>query len=148
MEKPVYNLRTSPNGLRYFFESVSDEKIIKKVIVFAQMDEDKMLYQLIFGNQLPNNEIDVMTVDDNQDREMILSTIISCIEQFFEKYPEKFVSFSGSTSSRNRLYRAVITKYLANDEPKYNIWGYNSDEDLEPFQKNHHYIGFIIQKKK
>ena len=52
----------------------------------------------------------------------------------------------GSTKSRTRLYQIAISKYLAELEHKYSIWGF-IDDHFEYFTKGNNYDGFIIGRK-
>lgn len=59
MEKPTYIFEPSENYLRFDFESRSEEKQIKKVILYVKSPDDDTFYQLIFGDLLPNGKVDV-----------------------------------------------------------------------------------------
>lgn len=151
MEKPVYPINTFENGLYHFFDSVSDNIVTKKVVAFSPSTENEQIYRLVFGDLLPNGNIDVYGSSQNKDMELILSTVIKAIESFFVYHPEKIISFAGSTPARTRLYRAVINKFIDNlenqPELSYKIYGFTDDNEIEPFQKDKIYIGYLIHKK-
>ena len=107
-----------------------------------------MLYSLVFGNVGENGEIDVYSTNaNNENMKVILGTVISTIETFFNHHPDKIITFTGSTPARTRLYRAVISKFIDNQELSYNIYGFSADGKVEIFQKHESYIGYFIQKK-
>ncbi|MFN3562782.1 MAG: DUF6934 family protein, partial [Chloroherpetonaceae bacterium] len=56
MEKPSYNFEVSNNGLIFSFESVSREKVIKKVVVYEPLIDE--LYHMGFGDLVEDNTID------------------------------------------------------------------------------------------
>ncbi len=147
MEKPTYSVKVSDDGFSYFFDSISESQTIKKAVKYLPTNGNSELYQLMFGNILPDGEIDVFAVSNNDDMELILSTVISSVELFFDKFPDKIIGFSGSTPARTRLYRAAIAKFAQNKELAYHIFGLTDSDELEIFDKNHSYSGYIIQKK-
>jgi hypothetical protein len=147
MEKPTYNVKSSDDGLKYFFESINDDKIIKKVVAYLPSAESPNLYQLIFGDLLPNGEIDVFANSNNQDMRIVLTTVVGTIAEFFEKNPRKTVAFTGSTNSRTRLYRAAIAKFIQTTELYYQVLGILEDDSIEIFNPNHQYYAYLIKQK-
>ncbi|NBB22304.1 hypothetical protein GVN20_23315 [Runella sp. CRIBMP] len=141
MEKPIYNIESSSDRLLYEFESNSDHKMIKKAVVYLPIKQDPNLYELIFGDLQDDGTIDVQTVSNNQDIVLILNTVIKTLYHFFELYPSKTVIFTGSSASRNRLYRAVISKLI---NEKFDIFGITFDDEIELFVPNKNYFAFQI----
>ena len=133
-----------------FIDSVSDNVVTKKVVAFSPSSENEQIYRLVFGDLLPNGNIDVYSSSQNKDMELILSTVIKAIESFFVYHPENVISFAGSTPARIRLYRAVINKFIDHLEnpPKlsYKIYGFTDENQIESFQKDKTYIGYLIHK--
>jgi hypothetical protein len=147
MEKPVYPITASDQGLKYSFDITNNERVIVKVITFTPVEASFDLYEMVFGTLMPNGKVDVLTVDGDHHLEKIISTVISSLLQFLELNPNTSVFFSGSTPARNRLYRAVITKVTSATELPYQIWGFTTEDNLEVFDKSHHYTGYIIHGK-
>ena len=141
MEKPIYNIESSSDRLLYEFESNSNHKIIKKAVVYLPIKQSPNLYELIFGDLQDDGTIDVQTVSNNQDIVLILNTVIKTLYHFFELYPSKTVIFTGSSASRNRLYRAVISKLI---NEKFDIFGITFDDEIELFVANKNYFAFQI----
>jgi hypothetical protein len=112
MEKPTYPIETSENGYWHEFESISDQKIIKKAVGFYPYRNDESLVELVFGDIQPDGSLNVYQVSNNNDMPIIIATVIQTIYRFLELYPDKTVTFIGSSTARNRLYRAVISKIL------------------------------------
>ncbi len=75
--------------------------------------------------------------------ESVLATVIQAIQVFLAFRPKAKVLFMGSTKTRNRLYRAVISKSYQQTERIYEIHGINNWEN-EPFEKNKDYEAFLI----
>ena len=147
MEKPVYNIETSPDGLYHIFESIGNAKTIKKLAVYIPDENRPEMYHLVFGDLKDDDSIDVFAISNNQDMKIILSSVIRTLPVFFEKNPDKKVFFTGSTDSRTRLYRATIAKLLHEAELYYHIYGLLDDGTLEPFVKSNYYKGYLIEKK-
>jgi hypothetical protein len=147
MNKPTYNVKASEDGLSYYFESINDERKIQKIIAYLPTENNADLFQLIFGDLTSEGMIDVLTVSNNQDRDIVLITVVSSLAKFFENYPDKTVVFSGSTESRTRLYRATIAKFIETTELYYQVFGIFDDDTAELFNKNHSYYAYLIQKK-
>jgi hypothetical protein len=146
--KPLYKIDTFQDGLYHFFDSIDEGLTTQKVVAFKQSEENDLLYSLVFGNVGDNGEIDVHSTNaSNENMKIILGTVISTIEIFFKHHPDRIITFTGSTPARTRLYRAVISKFIDNQELSYNIYGFSTDGKVEIFQKHESYIGYFIQKK-
>lgn len=147
MEKPIYDIETSPDGLYHMFESIGSQRNTRKMVVYVP-DENKVdLFHLIFGDITDEYTLDVYAISNNQDMKMILTSVIQTLHAFFELNPTKKVFFTGSTDARTRLYRATISKLVEKTELLYNIYGLLEDDSTEPFSKSTYYKGYFIEKK-
>lgn len=146
MNKPHYQYQTSADGQYYFFESIG-KNTIPKVVGYILRDEASQLVELVFGDLIDDQRIDVMAVSDNQDLALVITTVIGTLADYLERFPEKTVYFQGSTPSRTRLYRAAIAKSLSQIEHLYEVFGILPNDQLEIFNKGHHYQAYIIRKK-
>jgi hypothetical protein len=142
MDKSAYPFKVIDNGNRFEFESVSSVKTIQKVIQYKELEVDN-LFNLALLDIDENGIHSDIVVSDNGDMESVLSTVIQTIQVFLALHPEAKVLFIGSTKTRNRLYRAVISKYYQQTERIYEIHGINNWEN-EPFEKNKDYEAFLI----
>jgi hypothetical protein len=148
MEKPSYKINSSANGLWYEFDSISEEKTIRKAVgYYLYSENDREYAELSFGDIKPNGNIDLKIASDNKDMVVVLSTVIMTLYNFFELYPQKTVVFTGSSSSRNRLYRAIIAKLFDEGKEYFDIFGLNFDGSIENFQINKDYLAFQINLK-
>lgn len=146
MEKPTYHIESSLDAEWHFFKSISQQKIIEKAVVFNQVDKENGIYELIFGD-LEDGLVNVKNVSDNQDMHLILATVVKTIYLFFERNPQKTVSFMGSSDSRNRLYRAIISKFAISVSSNFEVFGTNFDGIDELFIENKDYFAFKIKLK-
>ncbi len=148
MEKPIYAIEKSSKGLWYEFESVSNDRTIKKVVCYYPFKANPDLFELSFGDLEDDGTINVFAVSNNRDMALILNTVIGTLDLFFELYPQKSVLFTGSSESRNRLYRAAISKALQSSySQKYQVLGIGYDDQPEFFEENKNYFAFQISLK-
>ena len=146
MDKPTYQLKESSDGYWYEFDSISNDKIIRKAIGYYESKHDKNAVELAFGD-LNGEKLDVTVVSDNKDFLTIINTVIVTVYRFLELYPEKNVSFMGSTNARNRIYRAIIAKLYDENDSEFDIYGLTYENELEKFVPNKDYFSFQIFKK-
>jgi hypothetical protein len=144
MEKPHYVIRSSSDGFWYEFDSISDDRTIKKAVAYYPYSEE--IYQLVFGT-LINDSIDTLDNSNNQDMTKVLSTVIQTVIYFLEVYPDNSVIFTGSTPARTRLYRATISKLLENLGETYLVQGILPNFDIEIFNSSTSYYAYLISKK-
>jgi hypothetical protein len=148
MEKPNYKITSSEDGLWNEFESISEEKIVKKAIGYYLFTENKVEFaELSFGDITESGAIDLKVVTDNKDFIFVIGTVITTLYRFFELYPQKTVVFTGSSSSRNRLYRAIISKLFEEGSKYFEILGITFEGETENFKKNKDYLAFQISIK-
>ncbi len=142
MEKPSYDFEVSNDNLVFSFESISETKIIKKIVVYEPLINE--LYHMGFGDLDSFGTIDYKVKSANKDMEMVISTVVQTMFLFFEKYPNKRVVFSGSNEIRTRLYRSIISKFIEKAELYFIIEGFKTDGTQEIFRKNEEYYAFLI----
>lgn len=143
------SLLISADALEFKFISEGPKGKIQKVVQFIATS-DAGIYNLAFGDLLPNGGVDDHIKDDNQDRNKILATVAATIYEFTARYPEKMVFFTGSTLGRTRLYRIALTTNSRELEEDYEIYGVNLVRGAyfaEPFVKMKEYSGLLIKRK-
>ncbi|NII28872.1 hypothetical protein HB364_27590 [Pseudoflavitalea sp. X16] len=142
-------LLISGDALEFKFNSIGPKGEISIVVQFAETD-DPGIYNLAFGNLLPDGCIDDHVKNDNRDRNKILATVAAAIYEFSFRRPEKLIFFTGSTSARTRLYRMAITNNLIELSIDFEIYGVNLINNTfwaETFEKAKEYYGFVIKRK-
>ena len=120
------------------------------IIIQFLETSDPGVYNLAFGNLLPNGNIDDKVKNANDDRNKVLATIAMAIFAFTLKYPGAHVFFTGSTPERTRLYRMALTINLAELSADFDIFGVHISRFgycTEKFEKNKTYQGFLIKRK-
>jgi hypothetical protein len=143
MNKPVYPIETTKDGLWYEFDSISNEKIIRKAVAFYNNPINPQKMELVFGDLLQDGTIDVFAKSNNKDMNFVLLTVAYILDYFFELYPSKCVIFMGSTPARNRIYRVLIAK-LSMQRPSIRAFGITFDDNIVPFEPNQDYFSYQI----
>ena len=147
MKREVYERSTIADDFSVFeFYSEGPKGSILKRAAFFETNVENVC-SLEFGCVNEDNEIDVTTISDNNDRDIILATLASIIKQYTSKYPHRWIEFSGSTPSRTRLYRMAIGLNLEELSKEFLIFGLSGGQ-LIPFSKNMKASRFIVKRKK
>lgn len=147
MSLPQYNITADENSHIFYFISIGKKGKIEKVVIYEETDVEGV-FNLGFGDKNPiTGGLDDLIVTNNGDTEKVLATVVTTLYTFTKNYPFAVIYIEGSSPSRNRLYRLLITKYLDLAEQDFNIYGVLSNEAVVPFIPNSEYIAFIIQRK-
>ncbi len=129
--------------VQYEFKSVSKEKVVKKIVEYVLIDKNISLYNLALLD-VDKGGVSDISVTDNKDMPKIMATVYQTLVDFFVTNPGAKVAFRGNTASRNRLYRAVIGKLVAMQEPGFRIFGF-VDGNFSAFQNDLEYEAYLIQ---
>ena len=97
LNKSFYPYQLSEDSLRFYFQSISDRKIIDKIVQYSPIPENETIYQLSFGDLQEDGKLDFLSVSDNNDTNMVLTTVIQTMFRFFELNPNKGVVLLGVT---------------------------------------------------
>lgn len=146
MNEPSYPFSRVEDRFVFEFESISNTKIVKKLVEFRLIDANMALYNLALVDIMSDGTASDLSVSNNQDMPKVLATVFRALLYFFDKNPQSKVLIQGSTKSRTKLYQMAIVKYLSEIEHKFSIWGF-IEEDFENFVKGKNYEGFIIGQK-
>ncbi|MES2701583.1 MAG: hypothetical protein V4649_03040 [Bacteroidota bacterium] len=148
MHNEKYDCLANRNFLNYEFESYGPKGSIKKVVRFSPQNADGITYfNLGFGDlNTATGEIDDLSISDNKDKDIVLSTIASIVIDFTSVFPDIMVYAKGSTSSRNRLYQMGIAANLEEITALVEVFGFK-DNTWKPFEKNINYEAFIVLRK-
>ena len=109
MHHTPYDYSKDKSSKWYYFNS-QGKRIIKKAVAFSRT-KLKGVYNLGFGDLLPDGEIDDMTISNNGDISKIFATIIDIVQDFTRVYPSAKVNFYGNTKRRTALYNRMIRTY-------------------------------------
>ncbi len=147
MKLDRYELKAGDKLTTFEFLSEGTKGKVIKVIQFQEMNYTD-LYNLAFGDKsLQTGEIDDKVVTDNGDSEKVLATVVAAVYAFADKYPEKWIYATGSTSARTRLYRMGINKYFEMVSEDFEIMGVIEGE-WEEYEKGKDYQAFAARRKK
>jgi hypothetical protein len=128
------------------FTSQGPKGQIPKLVKYSETNL-KDMYNLAFGDKdTKTGRINDTIISNNGDSDMILSTVVSTVYAFTDKYPDAWVFATGSTKARTRLYRMGITKYITEIKKDFQVFGLRDDE-WEKFEKEVEYEAFLVKRK-
>ena len=146
MRLKYYDLKADEIFMSFQFTSEGPQGKIVKLIQYTQIGKDDV-YNLAFGDKdLETEEINDVVVSDNKDMEKVLATVVASVFTFTTWYPHAWIFIEGSTESRTRLYRMVISLYFEELKTHFSIFGY-SNNDWSEFKKQQNYSAFLIKRK-
>jgi hypothetical protein len=143
-------LLVSNDYLVYEFLSIGPKGSIRKIIEFTRSEYDD-IFNLGFGTKKEDGSFDDLARDNNNDRNKILATVAYVLRVFFDKYPNKWVYFTGSTRERTRLYRIAITHNIEELSVDFEIVGTFTAEHRYnhiPFEKGVNFFAFLVRPKR
>lgn len=147
VKQPKYHLTAEKELTIFQFISEGPKGNISKLIEFTETNLNGF-FNLAFGDMdKVTSKLDDKVITNNNDTEKVLATIVSAVYAFTDKYPDAWVYATGSTTSRTRLYRMGIAKYLEEIINDFYIFG-QLDDDWHEFDKNVNYDGFVVKRKK
>lgn len=131
----------------YFFYSDGPKGTIKKVVKFVKASDNPVVFNLGFGDEDPlSGEVSDLNVTDNKDRDIVLATVASTINDFCECYGNNYIYAQGSTLARTRLYQMGIARLLEEIVVDFEIFGLK-DGGFEIFQQNVNYKAFLVKRR-
>ncbi len=146
MRHEVYEDLDVKEDLSVFeFSSIGVHGIILKRVEFMATGLNDV-FNLGFGDIGTDGEINDHSVSDNGDRNKVLATVVHTIFKYTERYPDRFIFFTGSSKGRNRLYRMAIDLNLDELLTLFDIFIFVGD-DIMPFMKNTEATSFLLKRK-
>ena len=147
MNLPHYNYLISYDFTDYKFYSEGPKGKITKVVRYTKIEENPDLYNLAFGDEQHDSwEINDSVITNNNDRDLVLSTVANTVIDFTNYYGECNIVAKGSTTSRTRLYQIGISGLLEEISIYFYVYGLK-DDIWHDFQKNVNYEAFLIKRK-
>jgi len=147
MNLPHYNYLISYDFTDYKFYSEGPKGKITKVVRYTKIEENPDLYNLAFGDEQQDFwEINDSIITNNNDRDLVLSTVANTVIDFTNYYGECNIVAKGSTTSRTRLYQIGISGLLEEISIYFYVYGLK-DDIWHDFQKNVNYEAFLIKRK-
>lgn len=77
----------------------------------------------------------------------VLRTVVSTLDIFFKKHPEKMVHITGSDKARNNYYQKLVKDYGKQITMRYSVRGCNLGK-IEDFQPGKPYEFILVSLKK
>lgn len=147
MEERKYPFNFVNQELRYEFWSHSEDKKIKKIVIFTKVGfEEDNFYNLALLDELPNGELSDISESRNNDMKIILATVFGITNDFLSKNPNAIVVFKGSDERRQRLYRIALNSELEKLQDFFYISGVIDNEYFN-FDATLNYDYYLIEKR-
>src|SRR5688572_25534860 len=105
------DMKSGSDFSSFEFTSEGHNGSIRKKVLFTPTALPNV-HNLAFGDVNEKGELDDLTISNNGDRNKILATILKVVERYTNRFPERYISFRGSTEHRTRLYRMAISLHL------------------------------------
>lgn len=98
------------------------------------------MFSLGLGDELSDGTLSDITITDNKDMEIVIGSVAFAITIFLRTFPERSVFIRGSTDSRTRLYRIILSHSKNEIMSRFSMYGllYTSDRP---------YTAFLIRTK-
>jgi hypothetical protein len=146
MELSQYDWETNDALSEFLFTSTGHKGRIKKRIRIQERGLEDV-YNIAFGDLLDGTDkLDDYNISNNGDWQKVLATVAGAIYQYTEKYPERWIYAVGITTSRTRLYRMGLTKYLDQIKNDFELFGFINGQWQE-FEKGINYEAFLARRK-
>lgn len=147
MNEESYQFIKEPEVFYYEFFSEGPNGKIRKIVQFQQLSKEEEIFNLGFGDfDEQNQDIDDLSVSNNQDTQKVLTTVAKTVMDFIQQHPKAIVLAKGSTLSRTRLYQMDILKFWNEIEHLFDVKAFNGRE-WQPFEKGKNFESFFIVKK-
>lgn len=109
------------------FTSIGRNGPIAKRISFTTTELENV-YNLSFGDIGKDGDTNDFTVSNNGDRNKILATIFKVVDEYTERYPNRWIYIIGSTIERTRLYRMAIGVNIEELSQIFDIYALTNEE--------------------
>jgi hypothetical protein len=96
MKYEVYgNIEATDDFDVFEFNSIGQRGTIRKRVAFTETEKSN-IYNLAFGEVDEADEMNDYSVSDNGDRNKVLTTIVSIVEIYAKRYPDRWIIFKGN----------------------------------------------------
>lgn len=146
MKYEVYtNLRVNDDFSVFDFVSTGKRGAIPKRILFTETEWGNV-YNLAFGDVGDDGEIDDHSNSGNGDRNNVLATVAKVVRDYTQRYPDRWLLFSGSTPGRTRLYRMAIGLHFEELSKQFEIYA-DVGGNIVPFTRDLEIEYFLVKRK-
>lgn len=136
---------------RYTFTSKGKKGAVLKMVEFTPTSV-KNIFNLGFGDMLPDGRIDDTVNTNNHDVLKVMATMVEIIKDFTLEFPGSRVIFTGSSSVRTTLYQRILKTYYKEFSQHFVITGLiktGSNFSEIPFEPadSRNFLAFLIKRK-
>jgi hypothetical protein len=105
---------------RYTFVSKGKKGAIVKIVEFSPTIQKK-IFNLAFGDLVPDGTIDDNANTNNGDIVKVITTVIHILKDFTSAYSGVKIVFAGSTALRTTLYSRILKMYYDDFSKEFKI---------------------------
>lgn len=109
MGTPPYKYEKQ-NQVSYSFVSKGRRGVITKIVQFTPTSING-IFNLAYGDLLPEGDIDDKANSNNGDMIKVLGTVIEIVKEFTSTKGNIKIVFAGSTAVRTKLYYRILKNY-------------------------------------
>jgi len=147
MHLPHYDYIDEQAACEFSFVSEGTKGQIQKRVVYTPLPQNPEVINLAFGDiDQESGELSDTVNSNNGDRKKVLVTVAQTIHEYCNQYGNHYITASGSTPSRTRLYQMEISALQEEIEAEFNLWGLNQNQ-WQPFRKGINYEAFLVKRK-
>lgn len=130
----------------YEFYSEGPKGRIKKIVRYRRISNDPITYNLAFGDEDANGQVNDSVNSNNQDKDIVLITVASTVNAFCDHHGNYFIYAEGSTAARTRLYQMGIGRMSMAITANFDVWGFKNGA-WQDFKTNVNYEAFLVKRK-
>lgn len=141
------------NQVSYSFVSKGRHGAIIKMVQFTPTSI-KGVFNLAFGDLLPDGNIDDKSNSNNGDMIKVLGTVIEIVKDFTNENAHLNIVFSGSTAERTKLYHRILKNYCQSFEKDFILSAFVEtgikkyvEIAFNELDEKSNYVAFFIKKK-
>lgn len=149
MKLEAYEISSEEIKVIYKFISDGPKGQIMKVVEYTEFDEEG-IYNLSLADVHTGESVyfnDYTSISNNGDTKKILTTVISTLFAFTERFSEAKIHFAGNNAARTRLYRMVISNSFNWLSANFYVFGLH-DNKWQGFKSKVQYEAFLFVRKK
>lgn len=137
-----YPVKANRGNKKFEFTSLGPMGPIQKVVLFQTIRPRQ--YNLAFGDKQKNRNINYAAKSNNGDRDKVLATVASIVQDFLRLHPNATILIIGQSVAKVRLYQMGINKHYREISLYCKIRGYRTG-GWERFQSGINYAAFIVE---
>jgi len=148
MKQDFYEYSRDEEG-HYRFTSRGKRTIVK--VVGFSSTRNECIFNMWFGDLLPDKTIDDTMISNNGDIRKVLATVVQITREFIFQQSGVTIVFKGNTDQRMILYQRILKRHYVEFSSEFLITGFISNDELHEQAFDHtndkEYWVFFVRRK-